>query len=56
MARPIKGAVRWVDAKSLWEVRFTLANGARSRPMVLLRGPPGKIWAISALITVHPVR
>ena len=40
MARPIKGAVRWVDAKSLWEVRFTLANGARSRPMVLLRGHP----------------
>lgn len=33
MGRPASGAVAWENAKALWSVRVTLANGRRSRPV-----------------------
>ncbi len=35
MARPASGSVRWNSTTSAWEVRVTLANGTRSRPIAM---------------------
>jgi len=35
MPRPATGSVRWNATTKVWEVRVTLANGARSRPIAM---------------------
>ena len=35
MARPASGAVRWNKTAKVWEVRCTLADGSRSRPIAM---------------------
>ena len=35
MGRPAKGALRWNTAKAVWEVRVTLKDGTRSKPVAM---------------------
>lgn len=35
MARPASGSVRWNATANAWEVRVTLANGQRSKPIAM---------------------
>jgi len=40
MGRPASGSVRWNETEKVWEVRVTLASGARSKPIKMTGLPP----------------
>ena len=40
MGRPAKGAVRWNPRTNVWEVRVTLLDGTRSKPIAMTDLPP----------------